>query len=45
MKKIKIAQKGTSEYSHGNPIWETLLKHSDVFEVVGYAFPENDFSK
>ena len=45
MKKIKIAQIGTSEYSHGNPIWVTLLKHSDVFEVVGYAFPENEREK
>ena len=42
MKRIKIAQIGTSENSHGNDIWNTLIKLSDVFEIVGYAFPENE---
>lgn len=42
MKKIKIAQIGTSQFSHGNAIWGTLLKQSDIFDVVGYAFPENE---
>jgi len=42
MKKIKIAQIGTSENSHGNNIWISLLKQNDLFEVVGYAFPENE---
>ena len=45
MKKIKIAQIGTSAYSHGQSIWRTLLAHSDLFEVVGYAFPENEREK
>ena len=45
MKKIKIAQIGTSAYSHGTEIWRTPLKRSDVFEVVGYAFPENEREK
>ena len=45
MKKIKIAQIGTSKYSHGNDIWNTLHKHSALFEVVGYAFPENEREK
>jgi len=45
MKKIKIAQIGTSLNSHGNDIWNTLLKQSDIFEVVGYAFPENEREK
>jgi len=45
MKRIKIAQIGTSENSHGNQIWRSLLKQSDVFEVVGYAFPENEREK
>ena len=42
MKKIKIAQIGTSKYSHGNLIWKTLLDNDNLFEVVGYAFPENE---
>lgn len=45
MKKIKIAQIGTSRNSHGNDIWRTLLKHPDVFEIAGYAFPENEKEK
>jgi predicted dehydrogenase len=45
MKKIKVAQIGTSKNSHGNPIWHSLLKQSDTFEVIGYAFPENERKK
>ena len=45
MKKIRIAQIGTSVNSHGSEIWCSLLKNSDVFEVVGYAFPENERKK
>ena len=45
MKKIKIAQIGTSRYSHGNSIFASLCKQSDIFEVVGYAFPENEKEK
>ena len=45
MNKIKIAQIGTSTNSHGNCIWRSLLKQSDIFEVVGYAFPENEREK
>ena len=45
MKKIKIAQIGTSRNSHGNQIWHSLTKQTDVFEVVGYAFPENEREK
>ena len=45
MKKIKVAQIGTSKNSHGNPIWQSLLKQSDTYEVVGYAFPENEREK
>ena len=45
MKKIKIAQIGTSENSHGNSIWVSMLKQNDIFEVVGYAFPENEREK
>ena len=45
MKKIKIAQIGTSQNSHGNSIWRNLLKRTDLFEVVGYAFPEDERNK
>lgn len=45
MKKIKIAQIGTSANSHGNQIWKSLLKQTEIFEVVGYAFPENEKDK
>ncbi len=42
---IKIAQIGTSKNSHGNPIWESLKKQTDLFEIAGYAFPENEREK
>lgn len=45
MEKIRIAQIGTSRNSHGNSIWNSLLKQSDIFDVVGYAFPENEREK
>ena len=45
MKKIRIAQIGTSYNSHGNSIWHSLLKQGDIFDVVGYAFPENEREK
>ena len=45
MRKIKIAQIGTSTNSHGNDIFNTLKNLSDVFEVVGYALPENEREK
>ena len=42
MKRIRIAQIGTSHYSHGNSIWGSLVRQTDVFEVVGYALPEGE---
>ena len=42
MKKIKVAQIGTSINSHGNSIWKSMIKQQDIFDVVGYAFPENE---
>lgn len=45
MEKIKVAQIGTSKNSHGGSVWRRLLRHSDLFEVVGYAFPENEREK
>ena len=45
MRKIKIAQIGTSKNSHGRLIWKSILKQSDLFDVVGYAFPEGEREK
>lgn len=45
MRKVRIAQIGTSAMSHGSSIWESLKKQSDLFEVVGYALPENEREK
>lgn len=45
MKKIRIAQIGTSAYSHGHPVFNTIASLTDVFEVVGYALPENEREK
>ncbi len=45
MKKIKIAQIGTSQNSHGNDIWNTLRECKDLFEIIGYALPENEREK
>ncbi len=45
MKIIKIPQIGTSQNSHGNDIWNTLRQQDDLFEIVGYALPENEREK
>ena len=45
MRKIRIAQIGTSINSHGNNIVNSLKKNSNAFEVVGYALPENEREK
>lgn len=45
MRKIKIAQIGTSLCSHGTDIWDYINSQNDVFEVVGYALPENEREK
>lgn len=45
MKKIKIAQIGTSKNSHGSEIFRCLKRNSDIFEIVGYHFPENEREK
>lgn len=42
MKKIRIAQIGTSKYSHGNEIFGALGANSELFEIVGYALPEGE---
>ena len=45
MKKIKIAQIGTSRNSHGSFTFESLKKNSDLFEIVGYCLPEGEREK
>ena len=45
MRKIRIAQIGTSCNSHGTSIWNSLKKQSDIFEIYGYAMPENEKEK
>lgn len=45
MKKVRIAQIGTSMHSHGTVIFDTLRSLSDIFEIVGYALPENEREK
>lgn len=45
MRKIKIAQIGTSKNSHGNPIFNSLKKNDDIFEIAGYVLPENEREK
>ena len=45
MRKIKIAQIGTSKNSHGNDIFNCLKRNSDIFEIVGYNLPENEREK
>lgn len=45
MRKIKIAQIGTSEFSHGGQVFDSLDKNSDIFEIVGYVLPENEREK
>lgn len=45
MRRIRIAQIGTSQHSHGGSIIRSLLRQSDLFEVVGYALPEKEREK
>lgn len=42
MKKIKIAQIGINKYSHSNEVFESLIKQTDLFEFVGFVFPEGE---
>lgn len=45
MKKVRIAQIGTSKHSHGQQCWKSLKNQSDIFDVVGYALPECEEAK
>lgn len=42
MRKIRIAQIGANTNSHSCAVLASLRKQSDLFEVVGYALPENE---
>ncbi len=45
MRKIKIAQIGTSQNSHGMSVFDTLKKLNDIFDIAGYALPEYEREK
>lgn len=45
MRKIKIAQIGTSTESHGNYIFNSLKRQNAIFEIIGFALPENEREK
>ncbi|MBQ8610868.1 MAG: Gfo/Idh/MocA family oxidoreductase [Oscillospiraceae bacterium] len=42
MRKIRIAQIGINTNSHGAPVYQSMKRQSDIFEIVGYALPENE---
>lgn len=42
MKKVKIALIGTNYLSHAMPVFNSVLKQDDIFEFVGYNFPEDE---
>ncbi len=42
MKKIRIAQIGTSVNSHGNFVFDSLRKADDMFDIAGYAMPQEE---
>lgn len=42
MRRIKIAQIGVNTNSHSGQIFSRLATMSDLFELVGYALPENE---
>ena len=45
MRKIRVAQIGTSRYGHGNSIFQAMVNQPDVFDIVGYVLPENEREK
>ena len=42
MRRIRIAQIGVNQYSHGPEMFTNLTQMSDIFEVVGYALVEDE---
>lgn len=45
MEKVKIAFIGFNKYSHAAPVWETVVRQSDIYEIAGYVLPENEREK
>lgn len=45
MRKIKVAQIGISYHSHGITIIKAMRDQPELFDVVGYALPENEREK
>ena len=45
MRRIRIAQIGTSQYSHGRQIFKSLARQNDLFEIAGYALPQGEREK
>lgn len=45
MRKIKIAQIGINSLSHAQQICGSIKRQNDIFELVGYALPENEREK
>ena len=45
MRKIRIAQIGINQFSHGLEIFNTLKKLTDVFEIAGYVLVEDEREK
>lgn len=37
MRKVKIAQIGTSETTHASQVYKSLLEQNDIFDVIGFA--------
>lgn len=42
MRKIRIAQIGLNTFSHSVQIFNTLCRRTDLFDVAGICFPENE---
>ncbi len=42
MRKIRIAQIGINHHSHGEPVFDTLAAHPEIFDIAGYAIVEDE---
>ena len=42
MRRIKIAQIGINQYSHGPELFYTIKAHPEIFDLVGYALVEDE---
>ena len=45
MRKIKVAQIGINSLSHGRQICGSIKRQNHIFDLVGYALPENEREK